>query len=324
MITRSCSRNQGFRVVIERVFDYRVVMYTPVAPHTALVALSGRRTRYRRATGCAQLLTGTRQLRGWLDAVEAHITSRITELHDTAGGAPAADLHTRCGGVSAAEGKRKQRRSETIETATSFGEALGSGTIGAEHVDALANATTKLDDDTTTQLFDLEAGLLADAAAMTPEQFGRSCRDRIRRLERDQGLERNRRQRRRHIPVTQDQHRNRDDRRPLRLPPRTRQPDLRGPRLTKSLPTSRRANNPVTPSSSNAATTATGSPPEALGQLVTGGHQQQRPLEADITVIVDHKTAITGQLHPAPGRTPTRTRSATPHPLLPAGARVVL
>ena len=36
---------------------------------------------------------------------------------------------------------------------------------------------------------------------------------------------------------------------------------------------------------------------EALGQLVAGGHQQQRPLEADITLIVDAGTAATDELH---------------------------
>ena len=62
---------------------------------------------------------------------------------------------------------------------------MGDGTIGAEHVDALSNATTRLDDDTTEKLLDLEDELLADAAAMSPEKFERACRGRIRRLERD-------------------------------------------------------------------------------------------------------------------------------------------
>ena len=41
-----------------------------------------------------------------------------------------------------------------------------------------------------------KADLLSDATSMSPEQFGRSCRQLARRLERDQGVERNRRQRR--------------------------------------------------------------------------------------------------------------------------------
>ena len=98
--------------------------------------------------------------------------------------------------MSSAEGKRKDRRSKTLDEAPSFGDALAEGTIGAEHVDALANVTTKLDDDLKSSLFDDEAELLDAASSMTPERFGRHVRDRIRSKERDQGIERNTRQRR--------------------------------------------------------------------------------------------------------------------------------
>jgi hypothetical protein len=66
---------------------------------------------------CADLLRSTKLIRGWLDAREAQITSRMTELYETAGAAPAADVHTRCGGVSAAAGKRKELRSKTLDEA---------------------------------------------------------------------------------------------------------------------------------------------------------------------------------------------------------------
>ena len=121
---------------------------------------------------CAVLLGHIKRTRGWLDAVEARVTSRLNQLYETAGAAPAADLHSRCGGVSSAEGKRKDRRSKTLDEAPSFGEALADGTIGAEHVDALANATTKLDDDIEASLFDDEAALLDAAATMSPERLG--------------------------------------------------------------------------------------------------------------------------------------------------------
>ena len=94
--------------------------------------------------GCADLLGAIRRVRGWVDAMEARVTSRMRDLHATSGAAPAADRHTRCGGVSAAEGRRKERRAEAIDQAPSFGAALADGAIGAEHVDALANATAQL------------------------------------------------------------------------------------------------------------------------------------------------------------------------------------
>ncbi len=278
------------------MFDYSMFMFTATAPHSALAALSGVELAGADSAACTQMLTSARQMRGWLDSVEAQVTSRVTELHDTAGGAPAADLHSRCGGVSAAEGKRKERRSKTIEQAPSFGEALGDGTIGAEHVDALSNATTRLDDDTTKKLLNLEDQLLADAAAMSPEKFGRACRDRIRHLERDQGIERN-------------QHQRND----TYLSRKTN--------MATGMIEGRYALHPELANqifgaidSQVAATIAAGErsgdpmfverrydrnrlAAEALGQLVAGGHQQQRPLEADITLIVDDQTAATGELH---------------------------
>lgn len=144
---------------------------------------------------CADLLRDVKLVRGWLDAAEARITSRMTELHDSADGAPAADVHTRCGGVSAAHGKRKERRSKTLDEAPAFGNALADGLIGAEHVDSLANVTAKLDDDVKDSLLDETSDLLGAATSMPPDKFARHLRGRARSLERDNGLERNRRQR---------------------------------------------------------------------------------------------------------------------------------
>lgn len=145
---------------------------------------------------CERMVGDLNRVIGGAQAALAGYTSRLGDLHDTAGGAPPADVLTKCGGVSAAEGKRRERRSKAIEEAPSFGEALGSGLIGAEHVDALANATAQLGDEVKDVLLAAEDELLAEAQAMSPERFGRSCRDRARRLEKDHGRERNRRQRR--------------------------------------------------------------------------------------------------------------------------------
>ncbi|MEZ5298870.1 MAG: DUF222 domain-containing protein [Ilumatobacteraceae bacterium] len=78
----------------------------------------------------------------------------------------------------------------------SFEDALGAGEIGAEHVDALASATAKLDDGVKSELFGREADLLDDARRLSPEEFGRSVRDLGRAIERDNGIERSKRQRR--------------------------------------------------------------------------------------------------------------------------------
>jgi hypothetical protein len=163
-------------------------------------------------------------VRGRVDAVEARITSRLRQLHDTAGGAPAADQHTRCGGVSAAEGV---------------------------------------------------------------------CRELAQRLERDQGLERNRRQRVQTFlsrrlnsstgmvegrfafhPELANQVFGAVDREVAATAAggeRQGDPEFVGPTVDRNRLAA-----------------------EALGRLVAAGHQQRRPLEADITLIVDHRTLTDG------------------------------
>lgn len=245
---------------------------------------------------CADLLRSARHVRGWLDALEARLTSRMTELYETQGAAPASDVHTRCGGVSTAEGKRRQRRSKTLDEAPSFGDALADGRIGAEHVDALANATSKLDDDVKASLLDGEHDLLNSATSMSPERFARHVRDRIRNLERDQGLQRNARQRRETFlsrttnlatgmvegrfafhPELADQIFGAVDREVAAM---VSEGERRGdPEFVER--TVERARIAA----------------EALGRLVASGHERVRPHVADITYLVDHRTATTGRLH---------------------------
>jgi hypothetical protein len=245
---------------------------------------------------CAALLGSVRRSRGWLDAVEARLTSRLCELHETTGSAPAADAHGRHSRVSAAEGKRKERRSKTIDEAPSFGDALAAGAIGAEHVDGLANATAKLDDDVRSRLLAEEEKLVAEAATMTPEEFSRHCRDRVRQLERDHGIARNTQQRR-------DTFLSRATNR------RTGMVDGRfslHPELANQIfgavdrevdamiaAGERRGDTEFVNRTYDRCRLAA----EALGTLVAGGHQHQRPLEADITMICDHHTAAAGDLH---------------------------
>ncbi|HEY5662692.1 MAG TPA: HNH endonuclease [Ilumatobacter sp.] len=248
------------------------------------------------SSACRSLLDDVRRLRGWVDAVDTRITARLVVLHDTAGAAPAADVQTRCGGVSAAEGKRKERRATVIDAAPSFGDALAHGSIGAEHVDALANATAGLAADVRDQLFDMHAALLADARRSSPERFGRGVRDLARRLERDHGLERNHRQRR-------------DTFLARKLNAASGLIEGRfafHPELASQVfgPIDREVAAMITegaqagvPDCVDRSVDRNRLAAEALGRLVSGGHQQRRPAEAEITVIVDRRTLATGELH---------------------------
>jgi Domain of unknown function (DUF222)/HNH endonuclease len=245
---------------------------------------------------CADLLGDVRLVRGWLDAAEARITSRMSELHNSAGAAPAADVHTRCGGVSAAEGKRKERRSKTLDDAPIFGEALAEGQIGSEHVDALANATSKLDAEVKASLLDEAPDLLGAATTMSPERFARHVRDRARRLERDNGLERNARQRREtFLSRRHNLHTGMVEGRFAFHPELANQVFGAVDRqVAAMIAEGERTGDPAFV---NRTVDRNRVAAEALGQLVAGGHQAERPLEADITVIVDEQTVATGELH---------------------------
>ncbi|MEQ8439880.1 MAG: DUF222 domain-containing protein [Ilumatobacter fluminis] len=246
-------------------------------------------------SGCAVVLGATRRLRGFIDRVEAGVTRRMIELHEQQGAAPAADVHTQTGGVSSAEGKRKERRSKTLDEAPSFEDALGSGEIGAEHVDALANATAKLDDDAKDQLFDREDDLLDDAKRLSPEEFGRSVRDLARVIERDNGIERTTRQRRSTF---------------LSRKTNTATGLVEGrfafhPELASKVfgPVDRHVSTLI------AEGAAAGDPEcvdrsvdrnrlaaEALGELVASGNQNLHPGTADVTAIVDATALVTGEI----------------------------
>jgi hypothetical protein len=254
------------------------------------------------AASCLALLRDVRRARGWLDAVEARVSSRLRDLStvtpDASGPAATAvsDVHGAVGGVSAAEGRRRERRSKTLEEAPSFADALETGRIGAEHVDALANATTGLDQTLKDQLLADESSLLAAAVAKTPEQFARTCRERIRRLERDHGISRNRQQR-------HDTYLSRKINRATGMVEGrfAFHPELANQIFTgvdrevaAMIAAGERAGDPEFVQRRYDRNRLAA---EALGRLVAGGHDRERPLEADVTYIVDAHTAATGQLH---------------------------
>lgn len=254
----------------------------------AVEALAGTDPTTADTTVCAVLVTRAQRVRSWLDAVEARVTSRVTELYETAGGAPAAAEHTRNAGVSAAESRRRQQRSATIGRAAQFGDALAEGRIGAEHIDALASATARLDTDIADTLFNTADTLVDAAASMTPEQFARHVRDQIRTHERNNGLERNTRQRRdtylnRHTNITTGMIEGRFAFHPELANRIFGAVDLEIAAMIAN-------GNGERPDRNRLAA-------EALGHLVTSGHQHARPTIADITVIIDADTLTTGELH---------------------------
>lgn len=95
----------------------------------------------------AEALGRVKAVRGFLDSYEAKLTSHIKQLHTKGESAPAADLHTRNGGVSSKEAQQKERRAEALEQTPSLADKLANGEVTAGHADAIAdpppNSTTK-------------------------------------------------------------------------------------------------------------------------------------------------------------------------------------
>ena len=263
----------------------------------AVEALSGADLAAADNARCVALLRDVRSVRGWLDAMEARVSSRPRDLAASTGAdAGVADVHGSVGGVSAAEGRVKERRSKAIEDAPSFGDALAAGTIAAGHVDALANATAAATEQIKADLLADEHGLLAAASSKTPEEFARTCRERIRRLERDHGISRNRQQRK-------------DSFISKKLNMATGMTDGRfafHPELANQIfgAVDREVAAMIADGEHhgidefvNRTYDRQRLAAEALGRLVLGGHQAIRPDEADITYIIDAHTAASGCLH---------------------------
>jgi hypothetical protein len=149
---------------------------------------------------CIDLLRDVRRTRGWLDAVEARISSRMRDLSTVTPGLRAGrDRGQRSPRRSrrrlGRRGRRRERRSKTLDDAPSFADALESGKIGAEHVDALANATTGLDDTIKTELLGA-AGITAGGRVVEDTRGVHAGVPRPDpKLERDHGISRNKQQR---------------------------------------------------------------------------------------------------------------------------------
>jgi hypothetical protein len=225
-----------------------------------------------------------KRLRGLLDRFEASVASRIDQLHTQGVSAHACDVIARHQGLSAAEARRRQRRAEALANAAKFADALAAGRLGAEHADALANATVKIDDAVKAEFFAGQDDLLKRAEHSTPEEFARHCRTTVARLERDNGLARNQQQRR-------------DSR--LTIKPLADgmhqisgvvHPEL-GSRLTTAINCEV---DTLVAASADRSSDRAHLAAEALGKLVTGGHQAARPNEAEILVLIDEATLCDG------------------------------
>jgi hypothetical protein len=251
------------------------------------------------AAGVVAQAKRLRKLRGVIDRSDAALAARTTELYEAGTSATASDVITRNQNVSSAEAKRRERRGKVLDRAKGFADALANGTVTAEHADALANASTKLDETVAAEFFSREPELLAKATNETPERFARECRRIAAQVARDNGISRNNQQRR-------------DTRISRKITTNGMyqlhaefHPEL-GEAIWSAIDT--RINLLAGQHSDDSDRSGGESPKDAqpdraqlgaqaLADLVVGGHQQTRPIESEIVLIADVVTAVSGELH---------------------------
>ena len=192
---------------------------------------------------------------------------------------PSAELQTRTAGVSAKEARRRERRAKVLERAPAIAALLADGTVSAEHADALADATWKLEPELVEAFFARQQSLADDARWQRPDVFRRTCRDLVMSLLAQAGVDRDARQR--------------------RDTSLSRRIDLDGMHhITAVLHPELGAAVFAALDAEVASLVAAGGDEgrsldrgrlaaEALGNLVAGGHQRQRPGVPEIVAIFD-------------------------------------
>ena len=125
----------------------------------------------------AVLVRESRRLRGWLDSFDVRCSRRTRELAAAGRSEPPESLLGDDGRRPSKEATAVGEREGVCDALPDFEEALANGAVSAGHLDAIANATRRLDTEVRDEFFDLQAQLLAAATRERIDQFERTCRD---------------------------------------------------------------------------------------------------------------------------------------------------
>ena len=122
------------------------------------------------------------RVRAWLDAFELRCTRRTRELAATGRAEPPESLLGRCGNRSSKDASTVSDRETVADAMAGFDSSLSEGTVSGGHLDAIANATRRLDADLRAEFATHEPELLEHARTESVDVFARRCRDLARRL----------------------------------------------------------------------------------------------------------------------------------------------
>jgi hypothetical protein len=139
------------------------------------------------------VLDDVRGLRARLDGIEVEVARRLSETsgtaeRDVARSAQRANRH----------GAKVMARAAAIQNVPSLGDALSSGELGGDHVDAFAKVLGSLDGPTKEGLTEAASAIVASAAASgsTPDEFAATLNAAAQKIAADGGMSRFERQRR--------------------------------------------------------------------------------------------------------------------------------
>jgi len=129
-------------------------------------------------------------VRGKADQLEAAIARRLADLHATGEAKPVADALGYSAKRSRRAAEQAERRSGVLGNTPGLNTALGTGKVGVEHADAVANAAGRLDDDQRAALFAKDDRITEHAASSSPETFRRWLNKTVDAITADDGLAR--------------------------------------------------------------------------------------------------------------------------------------
>jgi hypothetical protein len=136
-------------------------------------------------------LVAIREVQAWCDAQHAVLVARLREVDSF----PEQRIAT-ASKTSLGQAAKTTERSTTLAVTPKLAEALDDGAMTAGHIDAVTNASKKLDGSKRDELLERADTLAAVASAATVEEFSRRLELETKRLQDDDGMDRLERQRR--------------------------------------------------------------------------------------------------------------------------------
>jgi hypothetical protein len=143
---------------------------------------------------CTRVLQGLSQLVSWAESRKVAVAKRLAALAAESPAIFPEHVVAKATRVSLGQALEPFKRAAAIGIFPQFGEALANGDVAAAHIDVLANASGRLEGDERERLAARGDFLAKTAAQATPGEFARTVRTEVLRLQRGDGLDRLRQQ----------------------------------------------------------------------------------------------------------------------------------